>query len=949
MQFSVLGPLRAWRNGREVELGPPQRRAILALLLVRAGAPVDRTQMVDVLWPTQPPKSAFNVIHRHMGALRRLLGSPPQQSGAEVISSGVGSYRLPLDTDALDLLRFRTLTEQGQRAYDNGTHEVAVDLLTRALGMRQGETAGGIALEARSHPAFTAVEREYMDVLKKTADIALAHGAADLVLAALRESAETNPLEEGVQARLITALAQTGQRAEGLRTYRDVEHRLAEQMDVEPGPELLAAREVLRAPATAGRQRHEPAEAPHRRLPPERGGAPANPAIGGTRPSQLPFSSGIFTGRTEEMASLTGLVPGPDDAVSGIVVSGMAGVGKTTLALRLARQAADRFPDGQLYTDLRGFSADGEAVSPTEVLRIFLHALGIPPRYVPSAHEERAGLYRSLLAGRRVLILLDNARDAQQVRPLLPAATGSMVVITSRNRLDGLVAVEGMHHLSLGPFSIPEAREAVIQRIGAARAAREPEALDTIIRECGQLPLALSVVAARILTGRDLKLSAVAKDLAEGRRLNAFSLGDPATDLRTVFSWSVDALSPAARGLFFLLADFAHPHVTPEAAASAMALPLHATEVLLDELTRAHLVVRERHHHIALHDLMHALAVECTDRHGDEAARHAARHRVVYHQLHTARRAATQLAPHSVESLGIPAPPPGTTVRDLPDRSQAAAWLDDELPVLLALVEKADTWGLPELAWRLGQTVAHHLDRRGQWRTQLTVQRAALTAAGHADSALGRAHALRALGFAHGRLGESAAAHSLLGEALALFEELGLPDNQARTHRLLAFCANNEGYHTRALRHYERAFALYHATGTVSGQASVLNEQGWTEILLGHHQQALTLCREAIELHEGIRDANGAAAAWDSLGCAQHGLGRYAEAAESFERSLALYRAISDRTLEADTLIHLGDTHAARGARTEAEAAWREALALLSRLNHPDEEGVLRRLGEEAG
>ncbi|MDH6119209.1 DNA-binding SARP family transcriptional activator [Kitasatospora sp. GAS204A] len=977
MRFTVLGPPRVWSGDVELELGPPKQRALLALLLVHAGQPVEFSEIVDVLWGEEPPHSAANVVHRHVGALRKLLEPRPAsgEHGSPVLRSS-GTYRLPVDPESLDLAHFRALVERAHRARAAGTPAAAVELLTQALALRHGVTAAGIPAQVRAHPAFTSIDREYLGVVRNAAQVALEAGRAGRILPALQDAAERNPLEEGLQAHLMKALAVTGQQAEALEVYRRVRSQLAEQLGVDPGPELLDAhRQVLHgapparatAPGQTAPGHTSPEHTADAAAGPAGGPAPVDapsPAAPATRPAQLPAALAGFTGRSAELALLQALLPGQVEngrlengqAASGrpgtVVISainGMAGVGKTTLAVHLAHRIADRFPDGQLYANLRGFDPAGLVPSVSEVLRGFLHALGEPPQRVPAGADEQAALYRSLLAGRRMLIMLDNARSPQQVRPLLPGAPGSLVIVTSRDQLHGLIASEGAHPLSLGPFSPEEARDALVQRLGAARVAAEPQAVELIIELCGRLPLALAVVAARAATRPEFPLASIAAELRSSHgSLDAFTGTDPSTDVRTVFSWSCELLTPEARQLFRLLALHPGPDFTVPAAANLAGLPAGRAATLLDELGQAHLVTAPTPGRYALHDLLHAHARELSLAYDDERTRQAALRRMTDYYLHSAHAAATLLAPHRLDGIDLPAHGSGTAAETLDGRPRAAAWLDAELPVLLRLIEQASANGLPTHAWQLAQTLAGYLDRRGHWQDQLRIQRTALQAADRAADVLGQAHAHRELGFACGRLSRESDAQHHLERSLTLFTELGDRDGQARTHRHLAFRANSRLDYDQALRHYEQACAHYQATGRLSGQGSVLNETGWTHILLGQHEQALALCRRAIDLHRRIDDLNGEAAAWDSLGYAQHHLRQYAQALTSYERALNAYQALNDSALEADTLSHIGDTLDAQGKHESAVVAWEQALAILDELGHPDAEQLRRRIRERA-
>ncbi|MFJ2198131.1 AfsR/SARP family transcriptional regulator [Streptomyces violaceusniger] len=941
VRFTVVGPVRAWRDEVELELGPPKQRALLALLLVRAGQPVALSEIVDVLWAQDPPSTAVNVVHRHVGSVRRLLepGLPTRAEGSRLVRSS-GGYRLNADADALDLLRFRKLSESARRTAAAGEPERAAELFSQALALWQGPTATGVPSDIQSHPVFSGVDRELLAVAKEAATTALASEVPEQLPTVLQQFAAHHALDETLQAQLIRVLAATGRRAEALEVFSTARNRLADQLGVPPGRELRAAhREVVPRSTPA------PAE-PVQPVPPA---APPAPAV---RPAQLPPDLPAFSGRHAELAGVHTLLPEGAEAGSPgpVVISaidGMAGIGKTTLAVHWAHRIAHRFPDGQLYANLRGFDPTGSMMSPNEALRAFLHALGIPPNRVPTGLDAKTALYRSLLAGRRMLILLDNVVDSQHVRPLLPGSPGCLTIVTSRNQLHGLIASEGARPLTLGPLSPAESHEALVRRLGTDRVAAEPQAVATIIRLCGRLPLALAVVAARAATRPSFPLSSVAAELRESQgNLDAFAGADPSTDARSVFSWSYRALDREAARLFRLLALHPGPEVSAAAAASLAGLPLRVTRALLTALTRAHLLVEQAPGRYTFHDLLRAYAMELVQDHDPDEIRHDARHRMFDHYLHTARTAATLLAPHRTEPLPLSPARPDAAPEHLGGQDRAEAWLSAERVVLLSVVEHARDHGFPSHAWRLAVTLELFLDRRGHWQEQTAIQRTALGAARALSDRLGQAHSHRTLGFAEGRLGRYEEGCGHLDRALELFTELGEAGGQARTLRSLAFLSNSQSRYQEALDHYRPALDHYRAAAHLSGQASVLNEIGWTHILRGEYEHALAHCRQAVELHRRIGDSAGEAAALDSLGYAYHHLGRYEHALTSYRRALAIYREISDRYLEADTLHHQGDTRLAQGDLATALTDWRGALEILQELNHPDARVLDGKLGQ---
>ncbi|MCX4902843.1 BTAD domain-containing putative transcriptional regulator [Streptomyces sp. NBC_00878] len=991
-RFTVLGPLRAWRGGIELELGPPKQRALLAFLLAQPNHPVGTHEIVDALWRQNPPDSAVNVVHRHIGALRRLFEPDmPSRGTSRWLVRASGGYRLDADPESLDLLRFRYLRERASRT---GEPAEATELLVEALTLWRGPTASGIAPEVRAHPAFGAVDGEHLAAVKHAAERALETGREPRarVLVTLRQAAALHMLDEALQARLILMLAATGHQAEALEVYRTVRARLADDLGVQPGPELQAAqRRVLAqtyvwddsAPAegtrsadhtsvdarteSAGTRRESETAGTDRES--ETAGTGRESETAGTGresetaepfdpdhrmslvvpPAQLPAKLPSFTGRLDELARFRGLLPG--SSASTVVISaigGMAGVGKTALAVHWAHQVADRFPDGQLYVDLRGFHPSGTVMSPAEAIRSFLDALGVPAQRVPAGLDAQAALYRSLLARRRVLIVLDNARDTEHVRPLLPGAPGCLVVVTSRHQLYGLVAAEGAHFLTLDVLGEDDALRFLSDRLGPDRIARDPGAARAIVAACGGLPLALAVVSARAAINPAFPLSAIAEELAESEgSLHAFSGEAPTADARSAFSWSYRLLSPEAARVFRLFALHPGDDCSVAAAASLAGQRRAQVKPLLAELCRAHLVSETGPGRFGCHELLRAYGTELGKALDAPPERRAARRRMFDHYLHSAHAAAGVLAT-SRERLTLGPPLPGTIVSEFADQTRAAEWLETNRSVLLAAVEQSARRGCGEQSWQLAATIELYLDRNGRRQEQFIAQTTAARAAQRLGDLRGQAHAHRALGFANGRLErwEDAAEH--LARALDLFADIGDQAGQGRVHRYAAFLANARGRHGEALEHYARAGVLYREAGRRSGEASVANEVGWTHILTGRYRKALEECGRALTVHQEIGDRNGAAAAWDSLGYAHHHLHEHDRALTCYEHALELYRAIRDRSLEADTLVHIGDSRYLAGEHERAADAWRQALDILDDIGHPDAEAVRGKLKDAA-
>jgi tetratricopeptide (TPR) repeat protein len=658
-------------------------------------------------------------------------------------------------------------------------------------------------------------------------------------------------------------------------------------------------------------------------------------------PRQLPATVVGFTGRTGQLAELNALLSGPAPA-SAVVVSaigGTAGVGKTALAVHWAHAVADRFPDGQLYVNLRGFDPGGSApMAPAQAVRGFLDAFGVPTQQIPVTLDAQAGLYRSLLAGRRVLAVLDNARDVDQVRPLLPGAPGCLVVVTSRNQLTPLVATEGAHPLTLDLLSVDEARDLLARRLGATRIAAEPQAVDEIIERCARLPLALAIAAARAASHPRFPLARIAEQLREARSgLDALAGGDPATDVRAVFSWSYHTLSAHAATLFRQLGLHPGPDLTQPAAASIAGVPADRARAMLAELTRANLLAERSVGRYTLHDLLRAYAAEQAHRHDSDSQRRAAQRRTVDHYRHTAHAAAGLLDPHR-RRYDSATPEPGVTPERFDDADRALAWLAAEHPVLVAIVGQTAGHGWDRYTTDLARSLWTFFDRRGHWHHLATTQRLALAAGVRTGERFDQAEAHRGLARALTRQGSYDDAAHHLCEALQLYGELDDLNGQAQTHIGLGIVVERRGLHWTALSHTTQALRLYQTMGDRAGQAVALNAVGWDHAQLGDHHQALRHCREALALHQELGDRHGEAKTWDSLGYIHRHLDDRAEATTCYQHAIDLFRQLGDRYYEAEGLTGLAEAHYAAGDDHGAHDAWRHALVILRELDHPDAE-----------
>ncbi|MGW6015589.1 AfsR/SARP family transcriptional regulator [Streptomyces sp. NPDC055210] len=945
VQFSILGPVRAWRGAAEIEHGPPQQRAVLVALLLAEGSLVSSDRLIDAVWGIEAPASALGIVRGYVHRLRKLL-----EAGADIASSVIRSqgngYRLTLRPGELDLHIFEDMLVRAEQARSAGDTEESLRCLQDALGLWRGTALAGVRGEyAQSQRQRLDGQRLSAQAARITAELSL--GALTQAILELSRLVAEYPLDERFRELFMLALYRSGRQAAALNTYREAKSLLAGSLGVEPGPGLqttyqniLRSDDGLLAPPPA---RPVPAQAPD-----------ATPLQPRAAVAQLPHGLPAFVGRAAELAEVDRLTSGSTVVISAI--AGMAGVGKTTFAVHWARQIAHRFPDGQLYLNLRGFAPDASPILPEHALRTLLESLGADPRSLPQDVDALAALYRTRLSGKHVLVLLDNARDAAQVRPLLPGAPGCLVIVTSRNRLAGLIATDGAHPLNLDVLTVSEARELLIRRLGQQRVTAEPDAVEEIISRCARLPLALAVTAARAATRSAIPLSAISAELRDSAHgLDAFYEGDSAADIRAVFSWSYHALTPGAARLFRLLALCPGPDITLPAAASLAADTLPRARRLLSELVQVHLIDETIPGRYTSHDLLRTYASELSDIHDPPEQTRSARQRIFDHYLHTATKALALTAPARILLSIAPAAAGVCVEESIDNSSRATAWFTAEQAVLLAAVEQASGLQYDVHCWQLAWAVANHLYLRGLRDRHEAVHRTAMASALRLGDPSAQGHVHRRLALAVGDSGRIDEARTHAERAVELFEAADDTRACAEGYRTLAWVAERQGRTEAALSASQRALAI-HRTHDAAGAddsrrrratAAALNSVGWCHTLMGQHQQALDCCRQALTLCQELGYESGTAETWDSIGYALHHLHEYEQAVTAYRNALDINRRQGFPWLIAGTLTRLGDTYLSSGRHEAARRAWAEGLYIMQGLDHADPEPLrvkLRRL-----
>ncbi|MFD2468966.1 AfsR/SARP family transcriptional regulator [Amycolatopsis silviterrae] len=890
LEFRVLGEVGATADGEVLAAGHARQRLVLAALLLDAGRVVPADQLVTRVWGEHPPSRVANALQTYIARLRRVL----QPHGGS-IERRSGGYVIPLPgPDALDLNQFTSLVAEARATADDGE---ATRLYEQALELWQGDALLGLE-SAWADIVRQSLSRQRTVAELDYADRQLRRGRHGDVLGLLSRRAEEYPLDERIAAALMRALHHSGRTDEALARYRQTRTTLRDELGADPSPQLRAVHEDIlaaQAPAPAA----------------QRGwAAPV--------PQQLPPSPPRFTGRDDEIRRLDTLAE-RHPTVPITVLHGGGGMGKTALALHWAHRQATAFPDGRLYVDLRGFSPDGDPTRSDVALRGFLHALGVTGASIPADPDARAALYRTLLAGKRVLVVLDNARDTAQVTPLLPGDPGCAVVVTSRNRMTSLTTTHGATPLAVRPLPAPQARTVLTGRLGPEALAADPDAAEQLVTRCAGSPLALGILAARAAEHPGFPLASLAAELTDVRALD-----DGDASVSAVLSWSLRALPPQHAEVFELLGLAPGPDISVHAAANLTGLAPNAAAAVLRALERVSLVEQDAPGRYRMHDLVRLFAKTHLSLPAEE--RTAALRRVIGYYSGTALAANRVLHPHGISPHGIDAGHDHPHPQQLPDSDEALGWFDADHDCLLDAQRTASAQNWHRPVWQIAWAFTAYHYRRGFLHEDLAVWAAAV----HAADALGepetRVLAHRRYGLVNARTAQHDNALKHLSKALELVD---LRDIRVRgiIEHDLAQAWGLHGDQGTALRHAQRSLELFLPLGNPAWEAQARNGVGWHLTLLGRHDEARPHCERALELY---REENHPAIAdvLDSLGLIEHHTGQHADAVRHYREALASYRETGNTYLEADTLEHLGHTHREMGDDGKARTVWQLALDL---------------------
>lgn len=926
LRFAVLGPVRAWRDGAELELGTPQQRAVLAVLLLRRGRMATAEELVDALWGDGPPATAVTAIRTYASRLRTVL--QPERAAREtgdLMVTEAGGYALRVHEEALDLARFDERIDEAERAHRRGDPASAAATLRTAIGLWDGEPLAGIrgawADAQRAH-----LGEQRLNALETLYTIELERGRAAETIADLTELTAEHPLRERLRGLLMLALYRCGRQADALSVYAETRKVLVDELGIDPGPELADLQaKILTGDASLTTAPGEPEEAAAHDTPPTEK-VPT--------PAQLPADVVDFTGRTKIIAELAEMLAEPGRTAMPVVnVAGIGGIGKTTLAVHLGHAVRHCYPDGQLYAELHG--AGPEPARPAAVLGAFLRALGTPDKGIPAGLEERSALLRSRLADQRVLVVLDDARDAEQVRPLLPGSPGCAVIVTSRPRLVGIHAA-----LTIGLDGlVPEEAIALLGRIaGEERVTDEREIAAEVAAACGHLPLAVRIVGARLASRRGWSMATIAERLTdERRRLDEMRVGSHTVS--ATFELGYGQLFEEQARAFRLLALSDVHDVTLEAAAAVLGLPAAGTEDLLESLVDASLLETPAPGRYRYHDLLKLFARRQAEKYDAEVTRQRVPHRMIDFYLASARNAyrAAESGDGTLEHLTAPE----ARGADFTTAEGALAWLTGETANLCAVIAEATRGEAPDLAVAADLLLSLEpliMSGTHLWEFEQTA-RLVISAALETDDPHSRGRAGYLLGLilhAGFRLDEAEAS---LRTTVELAEASG--DTYVRAEALngVGVIAFEHRRYAAAFASFQDAAAVFGELGYPEGEANCLTNMARAAAELHRDDEALNAAERSLELFRAQGSAMGAAKAMQYLGAILDGIGRPEDAIPYYLDCLAVFRSTGQRLREHHTLYRLAESHLRAGRPAEAARHAEEALAIAREIDQRFGEG----------
>jgi DNA-binding SARP family transcriptional activator/tetratricopeptide (TPR) repeat protein len=916
MEFAVLGPLRVAVGGETVRVASARQRAVLALLLMSPNRTVTIPRLVDAVWGEHPAGSAHNLVHTYVWRLRTLLSD----AGERRLLTESAGYVLRVEPGELDVVEFDRLVHEGRAALAQGEAAHAAGSLRAALGLWRGEPFADVTLYDDDQAAeVQRLVEARVAAWEERIEADLALGRHEALIGELRQFTLQHPLRERVAGQLMLACYRSGRKADALAAFGQIRTKLVEELGMDPGSELqdlhgkiLRADPSLRATGRGG---------------------------GKIVPRQLPATPAHFAGRINELRALSSLLDLAAEASAIAVISaigGAAGIGKTTLAVRWAQQNLAQFPDGQLYVDLRGFAPSAQPMTAADAILGFLAALAIPADRIPQGLEAQASLYRSLLGGKRMLVVLDNARDTDQVRPLLPGSPTCLTLVTSRNPLTGLIAAEAAQPITLDLLTTFEARDLLASRLSPARVAAEPAAVAELIDLCARLPLALCIIAARATMEPALSISELVAGLHDVRhRLDALDIGDATTDVRAALTWSYRALPRQQARLFRLLALHTGPRISLAAIAALAAVSTQEARGLMDGLTEAHLAEQADDGRYLMHDLLRIFARESATTDEPAISLKAAIERVVVWYLHTASAAAARVRPGRRHTPLGPEPP-GISQLSFKGYDDALEWLDAELLNCTAAADAAQRHGLDRIACAFPGALFDVFDLRGLVDEWAKVIQTALISARRLGDLSVQGTLLSNLAIVRARTARYEEALQLLDESLQIRRSVGDQSGEAATLGNISNILNELDRPDEALSVILAAAAIQRSKGDKLGEAMSLGNLGAIYERQGRHYETIRVDRRVLMLFRALGDRPGEARALSNLASANIKVGRIDQAIEYCRQALDASRACRARDVEALALRDLGRARHDQGDLIGARTCWEQALSIFDELGDPE-------------
>ncbi|MGW4111529.1 BTAD domain-containing putative transcriptional regulator [Actinosynnema sp. NPDC004786] len=906
LEFGVLGPLQVLADGRQLVIGRKGMRGLLAMLVLEANRVVPIDEIVDSLWGDDPPATARTIVHGYVSRLRRMLEEADPAGSARILTTPPG-YQLSVDPWRLDFHRARQLVSSAR----GKPAPIRAQLLRESLGLWRGQ----VLADVPGDPVTTDLEELRLAALEERIEAELELGRHLELVGELRQLVNEYPFRERLVGHMMRALYRSGRRADALEAYQRFHRRVVDELGIDPGPGLRVLHEqVLRDdPALSSPDPAEPALVP--------------PRPGVVVPAQLPAAASGFIGRDEELGWLDRLCDGRDLSATTIaVVNGAAGIGKSELAVTWGHRRAEQFPDGLLFASLNGFAPDRDPVEPAEVLSRFLLALGVPADGVPRDLDDRVGLYRSVLAKRRVLVVLDDAWDPEHVRLLLPPGAGSVVLVTSRRRLESLVVSNGARMLTLDTLSDEEAIRLVDEVVGKPLSDQEPAAVRMLVELCGNLPLALRIAAAKLVFSPEWTVEALVAQLSDDdSRLRTLDLADTGVGVERALAVSYRNLPPELAETFRAAGLVPGRWVSPHSIAAVCDIDLGTAAARLADLADAHLLVEQWRGGFVLHDLVRLYA------RGVVTDRERGLRRLMDHYLCACDHARRLIRPASdgLDFTGeVAGARPATS-------AQALSWFDKEWSNLIALVHAGSEAGLHEQVWQLVRLVHTYCVTRlvsREWRPMAEFGLASARVIGDRRGEMLVLNAMHDInnraGALRGTLDQAELAHRIA-------VELGEPRYLVMTLDQLALALVAEGRVEEALGHHREAVELARRDGDALGEATVLNNLAQVEQRLGQRERAARHQFLAMEIYHRNGDERAYAVALNNLAELYAELGLLPEAEEHARQGVELAHGGSMQFEEAFGRQVLGSVLVKRGERVAAQAELAESLRLFERLGSP--------------